>query len=228
MDWIEIAKTIAAGTGCTFLTGLILIALYYIAKFVGNLLTHSLTKQIESKYNKELEDFKASKDKEIKELESKLERANNIVNLYDSTLFKAYNDIWRSMIYARTDLESVLIYYSHEKETRFDNEFKNFEVALKSYNEFFETYYLNSLFISSNIRVLFLSMITELNKDAELFRNYRLNSKTKDKTSSEILDLMILEGYQSDIVNIFIKALRKLSDDIQEEILKEFNEKSII
>lgn len=228
MDWIETVKAIAAGTGCTFLTGVALIFLYYIAKKVGDLLTHSLTKQIESEYNKELENFKASKDKEIKELESKLERANNIVNLYDSTLFKAYNDIWKAMICARTDLECAILYSSEDITVRYEKELENFKECRKSFNNFFDIYHLNSLFISSNIRELFLDMIAELKNDAELFREYRLDTNLKDKTSSEILDFMISKKWKSNVVDIYIEALREKSEKVQEEILKELNIKSKI
>lgn len=223
MNWIEIFEKIIEYTGCSLITAIIIIIGYLFIKYVGNLLTHKIDKKIEIEYEKKLEEFKSENEKKIKELESELSRRSSINKLYDSTIFQAYNEIRKALINARTSIEVSIIYYETDKDKRFIQESANFNDARNKYNIAFQTFHLNSLLISPNIRNEIESYMSNLQNTMTSFRDERLNINYKNENSYFIYKKMNTKLSYDDFAMEYIKNFREDSNKIQALILKEFN-----
>ena len=223
MNWVEIGEKIIEYTGCSLITVVIIMLACFIIKYVGNFLTHKIDKKIEIEYEKKLEDFKTENEKKIKELESELSRRNNITSLCDSTIFQAYNDIWRALINARTSIEVSINYYSLNKNKRFLEESKNFQYARNKYNIAFETFHINSLLITKNIRKEIENYLADLLDTMSSIRKERLNKDYQNEDSDFIYKKMNIELSHDEFAMKYIKSFRDGSNKIQNLILKEFN-----
>lgn len=123
-DYLELIAALVTSIGGA---SIIIIA---ISKWFGDFLAKTLFEKYRISKEQELEAIKAFYQKELEDTKTNLEKAKSLYLRYSEKQFELYNDLWRVLLYTKTQADALWADAREEKIPAFSEQIRNTKNAI--------------------------------------------------------------------------------------------------